>query len=173
MLRSLGAGAVLATLAGPALSLSCLMPHMGERYNMAAESEAVYVLAEGRLSSAAPLPEIPQPGPVEAGPREHVIVSALLDFSGRHLGIAADGDLQAPVTVEIGCIASWCGDFPALEERALFFFRRDAEKGLVLDAGACPGEVFPAPTARQINVLRSCMQNGLCGAAELSELNPY
>ncbi|WP_112320309.1 hypothetical protein [Oceanibium sediminis] len=172
MLKTVACTLSMACLAAPALGLSCLPPNMGESYNRAAAADDVYLLVEGRFSTDAPLPAATPPEPKGGAgvPPDRTGAEAVLAFSGRHLGIDRDGDLEAEVSVSVNCLAVWCGSFPPLDTRVLAFVERTPEGDLRLAVDACPGQVLAAPTDRQINVLRACMANGACGSAELEAL---
>ena len=78
-------------------------------------------------------------------------------------GVLLDGGdgqpYSLPITVSVGCIASWCGSFPRDGQNGLMALRGTEVTNLTLDISACPGSIFPAETEATVN---ECLRNGRC-----------
>ena len=89
-------------------------------------------------------PDVPD-GPPTNDPNARVGYSFPARFEG-HLATTSgfDAARSLEVTVEVGCITAWCGG-DSLDERGLYFLRRDGEGDYALEAGPCGGFWFSDP----------------------------
>ncbi|MBM2575881.1 hypothetical protein JQC91_06160 [Jannaschia sp. Os4] len=147
---------LLALAAQPAHALSCLRPEPARTFAEADASPAGYRIARGTLAPpegwTAPASEDPG-APDRRG--YAVEATGALRFATRD-GWSAPRPVR--VTIEVGCVAHWCGAPPAGEA---VLFLRDAGGTLVLDEAACPMWSFPA-TPEVLAELRRCVR-GACG----------
>jgi hypothetical protein len=127
--------------AGPVNALSCIAPSVAQTYAFAAESPADYVIGVGSLSLTGP--SNPPEGAVAEGGDINQMVGYTqpAQFDGElFTGTGFDNSRVLPVTVNVTCVAAWCGSASAVDY-GLFFFRV-ADGAYVLDADACPGNTF-------------------------------
>lgn len=146
--------------AGPASALSCLAPTVAGTYTNAAESPADYVIGAGSLALTGP--SNPPQGTVAQGgdPNQMVGYTQPAQFDGGlFTGEDFDNQQVVDVTVDVTCVAAWCGA-AAPVDYGLFFFRV-VNGAYILDAGACPGTVFPDTHPGMLQEVIDCYQ-GTC-----------
>lgn len=149
--------------AGPASALSCAAPTVAGAYATAAESPEDYVIAVGRLNLAGP--SNPPQGAVTRGddPGQIVGYTQPARFEGEFFtGEGFDAPREVPVTVDVTCVAAWCGRARAVDY-GLFFFRV-AEGGYVLQEGACPQFTFADTHPGMLEEVVNCHQRSCPGA---------
>lgn len=146
----------LAAVSGQAHALSCMQPDIERSFNAWVDSENTYYIGVGSLMATEPLPKIePYHG---HGDREP-IPSVLYQFSGYLLAPDRRVPMEMPITVEVGCIASWCGGFPRDGETKLMALEGTDVNDLTLTISACPGTRFPAAVETKV---AECFRAGRC-----------
>ncbi|WP_371155719.1 hypothetical protein [Jannaschia sp. 2305UL9-9] len=146
--------AVLAAgIAQPASALSCLSPTVQTSFAAADDSDATYVMGVGRLT---PVPGQRIPAAPD-NPNHRVGYSLEATFEG-HLATrnGFDHAYAGPVTVDVTCVAAWCGQIPVGAH--LLFLERTAE-GDRLTAGPCPRFALPSTPRNRSDAL-SCLARG-------------
>lgn len=148
---------------GPASALSCAVPTVAGAYTAAAQSPADYVIAVGSLQLTGP--STPPEGAVAQGGDINQMIGYTqpAQFRGEvFTGRAFDAPRDVPVTVDVTCIAAWCGVARDVAD-ALFFFR--VERGAyVLTESACPGFVFDQAHPGMLDEVINCHQGHCPGA---------
>jgi hypothetical protein len=140
MIRSF-AFVVALVAAGPATALSCAQPTVANTYTYAAQSPADYVIGVGSLSLTGP--SNPPEGAVAQGGdiNDMVGYTQPAQFAGElFTGQGFDNSTVLSVTVNVSCIAAWCGSAQSVADGLHFF--RVVNGAYILDEGACPGNVF-------------------------------
>lgn len=140
MIRSISFLLAIAA-AGPLNALSCGVPSVAGAYTQAAQSPADYVIGVGSLNLTGP--SNPPEGAVAQGGdiNEMVGYTQPAQFNGElFTGTGFNNSRVLPVTVNVTCIAAWCGSASPVEH-GLFFFRV-AGGAYVLDQDACPANTF-------------------------------
>jgi hypothetical protein len=159
MIKPLLTATLLTALATQASALSCLLPDVTATYAEAQNSPEAYVVLLGEFSFNTRL----LPG--DADPvKQHIDRSTSIPAQFRGHALSTNGfttPYNIPVTLEIGCIASWCGGMSPNQE--VLAFVRQTETGHSLDVGACPFFVFQ-PDANMQTRVTQCMQGGPCEA---------
>ena len=154
-------GAAVMMISGPALALSCMVPNFADTFNRLHDAPERYVMAVGMLS---PRGELPLSAPGEEA-------SAPYDLKGRLIGVTGDVMVTIPLTVQTRCLAVWCGAFPVMEHPVAMFLERDGTD-YTLTVGPCPGDLHSSPTEAQVDALRRCLAQGVCGDAEQAAFDP-
>ncbi|MEX3017117.1 hypothetical protein [Gymnodinialimonas hymeniacidonis] len=146
--------------AGPAMALSCLQPTVAGAYTNAADSPADYVIGAGSLTLTGP--SNPPHGLTMQGddPNQMVGYTQPARFDGG-LFTGADFNNQQTlsVTVDVTCIAAWCGAASPVDYGLLFF--RVVNGTYILDEGACPANVFHDVHPGMLQEVIDCHQ-GTC-----------
>lgn len=143
--------ALAASLAQPAVALSCRAPSVEGSYADAAEAEAVYSVVLGRFEF--------EPVPPRADGEMEADMAVPAIFDGRLLG--PDGfvtQMREPLILQIDCASSWCGEIEPRTE-VLAFVEQSAD-GLSVEIGPCPQWVFANPTQTQIDTVTACTTEG-------------
>lgn len=146
--------------ASPALSLSCSPSDPAQAFIFANESPDIWIVATGVLSFDES--KLPNTSVVNAEP-EGVSIAAVLD--GHSLGSNGfKNRFSEKVTLDVGCIASWCGSAQS-GATYLAFLKQDRD-GYIAFADACPGNLFVNPTRQQLRTVRQCFNGGRCEPAQ-------
>lgn len=144
-----------ATIAGPALALSCLPPDVATSFNEAAASDEEFVLVHGTLSFESETP--PGSALPESEPKTVQLPARL---NGQALSSSGfDAEFSQDVTLELACFGSWCGSAEDGQEYLAFLSRDGSDHLMVVDP--CYTWVFPDPTHDQLEQVISCAQ-GTC-----------
>ncbi|GAB5447011.1 hypothetical protein [Gymnodinialimonas sp.] len=149
--------------AGPASALSCAVPTVAGAYTAAAQSPADYVIAVGSLRLTGP--SNPPQGAVAQGGDINQMVGYTQParFQGEFFtGRDFDASRDVPITVDVTCVAAWCGSAQDIPD-ALFFFRVD-NGAYVLTANACPGFVFDLAHPGMLEEVINCHLSSCPGA---------
>jgi hypothetical protein len=155
--------AVALVAAAPASALSCLAPSVEGTYRQAADSAEDYVIGVGSLSLVGP--SSPPEGAVAQGGDINAMVGYTqpATFEGEFFtGREFSGFREVPVTVDVTCVAAWCGAASEIEH-GLFFFRLD-EGAYTLTENACPGFSFSDAHPGMLEEVISC-HRGSCNGA--------
>lgn len=127
--------------AGPASALSCIPATVSGAYSHAAESPEDYVIGVGSLLLTGP--SNPPEGAVAQGGDINQMVGytqpAQFD-GGLFTGGGFDNERILPVTIDVTCVAAWCGGAGQVDYG--MFFLRVVNGAYILDAPACGGSVF-------------------------------
>ncbi|MEJ6391117.1 hypothetical protein [Gymnodinialimonas ulvae] len=162
MIRSVAVVLALAA-AGPVNALSCIAPSVAQTYTFAAESPENYVIGVGSLNLIGP--SNPPEGAVAQGGDINQMVGYTqpAQFDGAlFTGATFDNTRVLPVTVNVTCVAAWCG--AAQDVNYGMFFFRQVNGGYVLDEEACPGNVFADAHPGLLQEVIACHQ-GTCPGA--------
>ncbi|OAN78993.1 hypothetical protein A8B78_01125 [Jannaschia sp. EhC01] len=149
--------------AGPAAALSCAVPTVAGAYTAAAQSPAAYVIAVGSLRLTGPS-NPPQGAVAQGGDINRMVgYTQPARFEGEFFtGSDFDASRDVPMTVDVTCVAAWCGAARDVSD-ALFFFRV-VNGGYVLTENACPGFVFDQAHPGMLEEVINCHQ-GTCPGA--------
>ena len=159
-LRALILGAGFVAIAGQqAHALSCAQPQIERSFNWWAEAEETYYIGVGSLDPIGPQPENPSANILPGPSFDREPVAAQYTFSGRLLDGEKGVPFTMPITVEVTCVASWCGSFPKPGTSGLMALRGVGVQNLTLERHACPGSIFPAKTETKVN---QCIRDGKC-----------
>lgn len=149
-------------VATQSVALSCIRPDIARTFNNAADLPYDITILIGRIVAE----EDAFNGAGAAGLARHSAFHKGT-FAGYQIGPnGRSADLTTAITVEKGCIASWCGDVPSDPETIFFTSSAQGigEDGLLATFGACGGDAFPA-TAANMETLQSCLSGGPCTLA--------
>lgn len=145
----------LGLLASDAVALSCLRPDVARTFNNANDIvEPVYIL-RGTLT----FDERLMPQGVVNEPRDPAPVPAL--FKG--LGLTLDGftaRFERPVTLQPQCAGPWCGS--AVSGQEAIVFATVLGDDILINVGACGGQIFYDPTPQMEATLTSCIRGEAC-----------
>lgn len=153
--------AILAMISGQAHALSCIRPDPIETYKRVAAAPENYFVLYGELTFDESL--------VSAGTRtlsDPLPAPIAADFDGT--GLTKQGftaSYVSPVTLEIQCIANWCGS--ASSGGDALYFVKAGDPPVTMVAEACSSMIFPDPSQAVLDMLTSCMQGGACLAQPL------
>lgn len=149
--------------AGPASALSCAYPTVESAYLQAAESPVDYVIGVGQLTLTG------QSTPPEGATALNGDINQMVGYTqpaffyGEFFtGSGFDASRQVPVTVDVTCIAAWCG--AAQEVDYGMFFLRVENGNYVLQENACVGLRFSDAHPGMLEEVLSCHQ-GTCNGA--------
>ncbi len=148
----------LAMISGQAQALSCIRPDPIETFKRVAAAPESYFVLYGELTFDEDLLppgtrdiSTPVPGPISA------------NFAGT--GLTKQGftsSYVSPVTLDIQCVANWCGS--ARSGGDALYFVEATDPPVTMVAGACGGMIFPDPSQAVLDMLTSCMQGGACSS---------
>jgi len=139
-----------------ASALSCLPPDIRRMYQEAAGSAEVYFLVEGRVSHSGGMPIGNHD--IDALPPEMTEVAGT--FDGVAYGWSRDVAFEADITLEVACLAGWCGGLESGTD--VLGFLRKTESGYALSVGPCGGLTMAGVTEEMRAQARSCLEGGLC-----------
>lgn len=155
-------------LAGQANALSCRQASLGDAMNGFAQSEKTYLPVLGTYKAVEP---VKNPNEGRSRSRNGIPYTVEAELTGRALQRFGKGKTEVlPVTVEIQCIASWCGSFPPVDKPILTFLEK-RETGYVLEVSACPGGYFPDISEAKERILRGCLRAGKCSKGRIQKLS--
>ncbi|MBE1292494.1 MAG: hypothetical protein JJ868_15700 [Shimia sp.] len=150
----------IATLlsAQSSLALSCEFPGIIDEYQSAKSSEFNYFVVSGKVT-------YPQ-SDIWLDEDEHGFPPPLTQIAAQIDGVSLGANrnetvFQYPLTVELECIATWCGHIPwsgAME--GLFFIREEGEE-FFLSIGPCGGGPF-SNSEENRKTLQRCLNGGKC-----------
>ncbi len=146
-----------------ALALSCLRPDSVRLYEFARDSDDLYQIVLGRISSVEPiaLPEAPEMGSGGIGDGETNIARSTVRVTGTALTTDAfDQPFERNVILELGCLGPWCSDPPTMEKDLLLALRVDGD-ARILNPGVC-SEASVLGTPGAVDRLLDCHVNGHC-----------
>ncbi|MEM1237210.1 MAG: hypothetical protein AAGI10_09590 [Pseudomonadota bacterium] len=148
--------AFLIALAGQAAALSCLPMDVAGSYKEAAETKETYVIALGRFDFDEA--ELPKRRVDNSNPPSTVVDAVFTGglFTGEDFGF----ETVLEVTVEALCLGPWCGWIEPGQE--VLAFIEDRNGGYHLTVSPCPGQVYTAPSAAQIEKVVACHQGKDC-----------
>ena len=149
--------------AQPALALSCLRPDSVRLYEFARDSEDLYQIVLGRISTAGPinLPEAPEMGAGALAEGETNLATSTIRVTGVALTAEAfDAPFDRETTLELGCLGPWCSDPPTMTKDLLLAIRVEGE-ARILNPGVC-SEASVLGTRGAVDRLLDCHINGHC-----------
>ena len=149
---------VLALLATPVWSLSCLRPDIVRTFEQARDAEEGFWIVRGRVLSDQPIatPALGADGVYKDGAKADTPVRVV----GQ--GLRPDGqfgDFVQDVTLSITCLAHWCGSVTLEEE--LFMAIEVKENGPELVADPCSNRIVRFSEEGEARLLR-CVREGVC-----------
>ena len=151
---------LMLSLPAQAVALSCERPSVKRSYAQAQAEASSYVVVAGRLGiKGTQGKKAPKFSRLRGKQPAGSIVSATL--TGRSLtkkGFTTPFD--KPVTLNISCVASWCGSAQNGEE-VLAFVRQEGGQ-YVIDVAPCGGRVFSNPKPAMLKQAQRCMRRGGC-----------
>jgi len=154
--------AVLALVASPALSLSCLPSDAAATYLRAAEAEESYIVVHGQLrfdeSKLAEWVGITTEGRVQQGDRSLEIPARLRGKSLSRTGFDARFDRE--ISLKIACWGPWCGGVGSGDTYLAFLQKHD--DGYTLVADPCSSWLVFPPHKAQMETLTQCIQVRSC-----------
>lgn len=142
-------------IAGQAAALSCMPPSVEMMFKHAHEAKEIYIPVFGRFE-AAPVkqPKLPR-GDL---PKGYQVQGS---FEGKWVSKTGFGSpISTPVTINVTCVAHWCGGVPGNDETLAVLERRGTE--LILHQHACPSTAFANPSKEQLRSFRRCLRGGVC-----------
>lgn len=149
----------LTLLATPVSALSCLPPDAQRLYTQAAESDAPFAIAIGRLWPEEPIavPVIPEDGSAPARKE----ITTRVRMTG-HLLDARDfaTPFETEIDVRVTCLSIWCG--APVTDRDILAALRLTEDTPELEIGPCGGNAMPLDGA-DLDALLDCHRSGDCG----------
>jgi hypothetical protein len=138
----------LTVAAAQAQALSCLRPDPVRTFAEIAASADDYYILYGQLT-------FDELGVADAERSTQIPAQ----FTGK--GLTQSGftsDYTSPATVQINCIANYCGSAQSGID-ALYFVRAD-QTPVTMVASPCGGRIFPEPTQAVLDQMTACMQGG-------------
>ncbi len=158
MKYALTVAAAIASVATPALSLSCLRPDVVRMYEEIRDAEASYWLLKGRITPLEPvaLPRKNAQGQYDDDAR----ATTAIRFAG--LGLSTDGTYKPfaqEMAMTVECVSIWCGDAPMDAE--VFAAVELTVSGPELTIGPCPWYAIPVTDDGEARLL-SCIRDGDC-----------
>lgn len=120
---------------------------MGDSFDRAHSRAETFVVGLGSLARTGL--NVPG-GPATNDPNARVGYSFPARFEG-HLATSSgfNAARSLDVTVEVSCITAWCGG-DSLDDRGLYFLRRDAEDDYALESDPCGGFWFDDPDEAEL-----------------------
>ena len=148
---------MIASLAGPALALSCMRPDAVRLYEQARDSEDLYSMVIGTVTPNAPIV-----APTAQGRKTS---ETPVTLSGRSLTNAGfTGAFDQTVTLRLSCLSVWCADAPEFEDEVLVTLRHEQDN-LVIDVSPCPANALPANADDEARIL-NCHRFEKCDAQQ-------
>lgn len=145
--------------AQPALALSCLRPDAVRLYEMARDSESVFVMVRGRAEVTGPAIDL-----VPNNTQDQTATTTAV-VSGTMLTSHAFGrDFEREITLEVSCLGPWCGGTDGLD-REQFMAIQITDSDLVLRLGPCGGDVVNWDRDGERRML-ACHRGGTCDTGE-------
>ena len=141
-----------------AAALSCLRPDVRRTFSELAARPEAYVVVTGTL--AFDPARLPRTDHVTRPPEATRIPARLTGGS-----LTRDGFTRpytADITLEVGCLAGWCGSLPADTE--VLAFVEQTPEGQRLRIDACGGHAFPEPDRLMKEQVRACLSGAPCTA---------
>lgn len=161
MTRAAPLAALLAVLATPALSLSCLPPDVARSYQRAAEAEEAYVVVSGVLRfDETRLPKADMSAQQDTPPETKIparITGMALTQSG------FDHAFDREITLNVLCFGPWCGG--AKPDIRYLGFLQKTDTGYELVADPCGSFAFAEPGDDMLHRVEQCFQGGPCKPA--------
>lgn len=149
---------VLATIATPALSLSCMRPDAVGMFEYARESQDIFYVIKGRVTPTNPY-VIPK-----ADNTKDSVANTPVQIEG--IGLGPTG-FSTPVaigaTVQLRCLSVWCAGPPSDEEMLMIVKKTD--DALMLEVGPCGGTALPWSKDAEDRLL-ACHLSDTCEPAE-------
>lgn len=147
-----------ASLAGPALALSCLRPDLPRTYQKLDAAEETYVVVHGRLTfDETRLPRPDMTGQAEPPPGARIPAR----LAGKALSPAGFvTPYDRAVTLDLRCFGPWCPIGESGMDVLVFVERGSTGDVVTLDP--CYAHVFVAPNAQMLNQAVTCMRGGPC-----------
>ena len=149
-----------ASLAAPALALSCLPPDPAATFARLDAAPEPYVVVHGALRfDEARLPGADMRNQAATPPRTR-LPARLAGMALSRAGFDMPFDRQ--ITLDVLCFGPWCGGARAGGDILAFVERR--ETGYVLTLDPCFGTAFAEPGTRMLSAVAACMRGGRCKA---------
>lgn len=146
-------------VAQPALALSCLRPDAVRLYEMARDSDDLFVMVRGKAEvTGAAINLVPDNTRDQTATTTAVVSGTLLTSH------AFGRDFNREITLEVSCLGPWCGGTDGLE-REQFLAIQVREDDLVLRLGPCGGDVVNWDRDGERRML-SCHRGGACDTGE-------
>ncbi len=145
--------------AQPALALSCLRPDAVRLYEMARDSEAVFVMVRGRAKVSGPAINLVPDNTQDQTATTTAVVSGTMLTSH-----AFGRDFNQEITLEVSCLGPWCGGTDGLD-REQFLAIQVRDDGLVLRLGPCGGDVVDWDRDSERRML-ACHRGDACDTGE-------
>ncbi len=146
------------TLAGPVQALSCMPLTPQNLFIWADTAEESYVPVYGSFN----VPKIKRPKPSKTlMPKGYEVQGS---FDGKFVTkTGLTKPVQFPVTVNVTCVASWCGRPPTSDLSVAVLEK--TEEGYVYHAHACPSSSLVDPDRAHLRTFRKCLRGADCGGA--------
>ena len=157
-MKVLTACLVYLSLASQALALSCLRPDVARSFDNFEATGLPYAVVRGTLQFD--VAKLPQAGSKSPPPRLTKIQAHLTGQSLTSSGFETSFD--HPVTLEVKCLAAWCGGAKPDADYLLFVERSAA--GYSVNLGPCGGSEFLNPSADALRRVQQCFNGGACVA---------
>lgn len=143
---------MIALSASPVFALSCIQPDAARMFTQAAESDKSFVILHGTFDFAA------RPEVTTDNPRAE---NYLTKFKGLLLtGNGFTDSVEAPVTVNTTCVASWCGKMSP--DKPYLAFVEQVGRQLTLNVGPCPDSALQKPTDAMLKQIVACAKGDDC-----------
>lgn len=160
---------LVALTATPVNALSCLRPNLGKDVNTAIASDETFALAVGTLKPKKPFKD---PNRDISQSKRFQSFSVDATIQGGTIGKSGLVSLTQPLTVSVNmsCIAGWCGRFPKGDGPFLMFLQK-SETGWQLAMPACAGGFYRDPTKSEISSIAKCISRGKCSNSLVQKLD--
>ena len=160
MIRFASAALAIAAVfsATSAQALSCMKPSAAGTYKMAADADERFYVAKGTLKHTGG-PRAPR-NDADGLPQPYTATAHFDGYLGTKSGFTHAH--SAPVTVEVTCVAHWCGGVP---EGDGFYFLEIRDSGLFFTSNACP-TFWLWNDAGTEEILKGCLAGRKCDVDE-------
>lgn len=149
----------LIAAAGTASALSCAPPSLEGAYSGWDKAKERYYVVSGTLTPAQPLPAINGPNP-STGRIDSANLRAVYRIQGEDIRGLSSVPVDHYIWVRVGCLASWCGQFPRAGTSGVMGLKQLPDGTLELGIGACPGAIFNNDGGAAKARVQQCMTTG-------------
>ncbi len=154
------AALLTAALPTQSFALSCMMWDAADVYNRAAESETRYLIVHGAFLRNGPDLIEPDTLVLDGAQTPYSYQAVFFGNIASRVGFRTPTELE--VTVNVPCVASWCGFEPPEGQEVLAFLEVDDDRNYRLVSGPCPFALNSAPTEADLNQITACMAGEDC-----------
>ena len=152
---------ILCIFASNLWAMSCLPKNTYRSFGEAAAAGQTDFVAIGVLEYLGETPHVP--GAItlldRSNPPRFEAQAVFRGLSVTDTDVSSQVDID--LTVEVTCVANWCGAFPAEDTQILAFIDQRPE-GRVLSFGPCMGPSIVAATQEDVKIAQSCLKGGTC-----------